>query len=438
VYGLCCIEITELSSLSWFYLTNIGFTNCVCSKKKYDPSLVILHLVFVPGARIFVKNLLISPSKMSLSNNESIVYQNMLKQASLLSLNLMAVKVTNHPSDFNSWCRELSDVCRNRVNRDLLDEEQHKPLKKLTELLASGISISQLRMAKISPWVLYAEFLTKQADVHALDERRRLLEYVAELTQGPLTAMIDEDRRVIGGKHTATHDPIVFNFDCEWFGGTKTNKAFHQLLDNNCAALDLALNHIPLTGEVSHADYQAFIKDYSQAFADINEKATLGPASRLLAMRRPDQFVVITTAKLDPLCQGLGIKRITNTDFVGYWSELIGTVRAMGWWSEEAPEDEEQLFLWKNRAILIDTLLYADETTATKSNYLKLLNKPSRAKAKGTSRRSKESAAALVDRVLSSQDVPDFIVAQRDSIVAQVESGKKIDDVISLLRKIFG
>ncbi|NRA55672.1 MAG: hypothetical protein HRU23_16150 [Gammaproteobacteria bacterium] len=385
-----------------------------------------------------MKNLLISPSKMSLSTNESIVYQNALKQAGLLSLNLLAVKVTNHPKDFNGWCRELIDVCRHRINRDLLDEEQHKPLKKLTELLIGGISISQLRMAKIAPWSFYADFLTKQAQVHALDERRLLLDYVATLTSNDLAGMIDEDRRVIAGKHTATHDPLVFNFDCEWFGSTKTNKAFHTILDNSPEAFDMALAHIPLTGEVNHSHYQAFINDFCQAFTAIDAKATLGPASRLLAMRRPDQFVAVTTTKLDHLCQGLGIKRLTTTNFAGYWSELIGTVRAMGWWDSAAPEAEDELFLWKNRAILLDILLYGDETTPEKSNYLKLLKKPSRAKSTGNSKRSKESAAALVDRVLSTEEMPDFIVAQRDSIVAQVESGKKIDDVISLLRKIFG
>ena len=68
-----------------------------------------------------MKTLLISPSKMSLSSNETVIYQNALKQAAELTLNLMAVKVTNHPTDFNSWCREVIDVCRHSVNRYLLD-----------------------------------------------------------------------------------------------------------------------------------------------------------------------------------------------------------------------------------------------------------------------------------------------------------------------------
>jgi hypothetical protein len=375
---------------------------------------------------------------MSLSSNESNIYQNALKQAGLLSLNLLAVKVTNHPSDFNSWCRELIDICRHRVNRDLLDDEQVKPLKKLTDLLACGISVSQLRMAKIAPWSFYRQFLVQQESVHSFEERQRLLDYVAALRCNPLSDMIDEDRRAIAGKHTATHDPLVFNFDCEWFGGTKGAKAFHAILDNNPQVLDLALSHIPLQGEVTKEAYQAFINDYCQAFEEANEKATLAPATRLLAMRRPDQFVVVTSAKMEHLCLGLEIKRLTTTDFNGYWSELIGTIRSMAWWTSEAPEAEDELFHWQNRALLIDLLLYADETTAAKSNYLKLLNKPTRAKSSGTSRRSKESAAVLVDRVLASNDMPDFIIAQRNSIVAQVESGKKIDDVISLLRKIFG
>ena len=385
-----------------------------------------------------MKTLLISPSKMSLSSNETVIYQNALKQAAELTLNLMAVKVTNHPTDFNSWCREGIDVCRHRVNRDLLDEHQKKPLKKLTELLASGISVSQLRMAGIAPWPFYAGFLTAQSEIQVLTERQRLLEYVAKLKTGSLQAMIDEDRLCYAGKHISSHDPMVFDFDCEWFGGTKTVKAFHQILKDSPQQLDQALAHIPLEGEVTQAHYEAFIADYVQAFALIEEKPTLGPASRLLAMRRPDQFIVITSTKLDPICQGLGVRRITNHDFDGYWSQIITAIRHMSWWKSALPEQEEEQFLWHHRAILVDMLLYADDTTAQKSNYLKLLNKPARAKTSGNTRRSKESAGALVDRVLASEDIEDFIKAQRDSIVAQVEAGKKIDDVITLLKKIFG
>ncbi|NRA60088.1 MAG: hypothetical protein HRU25_04095 [Psychrobium sp.] len=385
-----------------------------------------------------MKTLLISPSKMSLSDNETVVYQNALKQAELLSLNLMAVKVESEPSDFNAWCVEMIDICVNRVNRDLLEDDQVKPLKKLTDLLMSGISINQLRLAKVAPWPFYAKFMQKHATVNAFDERRRLLEYVANIKADGLKSLISEDRMAVAGKHTANHDPSIFNFDVEWFGSTKTAKVFHQLLDDNAQLFDTALAEIPLEGAVDKAHYDAFIALYVDVFKSIEEKALLGPATRLLAMRRPDQFVVVTSAKLDAYCQGLGLKRISNTDFAGYWKELITSIRQTSWWNSELPEIEEEQFFWHNRAILIDMLLYADETTALKSKYLKALSRPAKSRSTGGGKRSKESASALVDRVLASDEVPSFIAEHSNSNVAQVEAGKKIDDVISLLHKIFG
>ena len=69
-----------------------------------------------------MKKLLISPSKMALGEQESQIYQNILKQSTEISLNLMAVKVENHPEDFLGWCYELLDVAKNRINFDLLDD----------------------------------------------------------------------------------------------------------------------------------------------------------------------------------------------------------------------------------------------------------------------------------------------------------------------------
>ncbi|PKF57127.1 hypothetical protein CW748_07475 [Alteromonadales bacterium alter-6D02] len=378
---------------------------------------------------------------MSLSAHEAALYQNALKHVAELSLNLMAVKVTNHPSDFNGWCLELIDVCKNRINFDLLDDHQLKPLKKLTELLASGIGVSQFRMAGIAPWPFYVEFLTGQQTNHALEERLRLLNFIRGIKTQPLNSLIKEDRLAFVGKHTANHDPKVFDFDVEWFGATKGAKAFQQIIDTDASLIEQALEHIPLEGEVNREHYQAFVDDYSKAFTAINEKPLLYPATRLLAMRRPDQFVVLTSAKVDDICQGLGISKLSTTDFSGYWSGIVSAIRAMHWWRSEEPELEEEKALWHHRAILLDMLLYADEATAQKSNYLKLLNKPTRAKASGGSRtvkKTKESAEAMVDRVLADEEIPDFIKAQRDSIVAQVQAGKKIDEIIALLNKIFG
>lgn len=386
-----------------------------------------------------MRKLLTAPAKMSLSENEAVIYQNALKHVPEISLNLMAVKVENRPGDFSLWCRELADICLFKVNRELLDEAQLKPLKKLIDLMKLGVSISQLRMSCIAPWPFYVGFINDQAESHALDERCKLLTFIGKIKDTALADMINEDRLAFSGKHTNSHDTAVYNFDVEWFGGTKGAKAFHNVLAQYPELLDVALANIPLSGEVTRADYQAFIRDYKLAFDKIAEKATLAPATRLLAMRRPDQFVVLTSSTIDSLCQGIGIPRLTNKSFDDYWSSLIGSVRNTAWWRQSEPEDEQEQFIWQHRAIFIDMLLYADATTAANSNYLKLLNKPAKASASKTpGRRGKDTAAMLVDRALLADDIPEYIIAKRDSIVAEVAKGKKVEEVLSLMRMIFG
>ncbi|WP_246283038.1 hypothetical protein [Marinifaba aquimaris] len=380
---------------------------------------------------------------MNLSETESQIYQNILKPASELSLNLMAIKVTERPEQFLPWCQEFMRLCSEELNLDLLEAEQFPALKKLQTNLELAINYNQIKTLRIAPWPIFASFIQQQAELHALTERMALLDYVAQLKEKSLTELISEDLFVIAGKHTAKHEPSLYPFDLEWFGSTKSAKTFLSLLSDHDAEFDQALSHIPLTGDVSAQDYKNFVIAYHAIFAHhaAGEKVTLAPATRLLAMRRPDQFIALTNSKIETLCAGFDVAKFKNTDFDAYWSDLIESMRSMAWWRSNEPEDAEELKLWKNRAILVDCCLYADKQLAANSNYIRLRDKPKRASSAGsgtTARRSKASAQELVDRALASDDMPDAVKAQRDSIIRQVEGGKRVEDVISLLRTIFG
>jgi len=376
---------------------------------------------------------------MSLSANESAIYQKVLLEVAPLSLNLMAVKVTEHPDEFNGWCVQLLDICLHKINRDLMDEPQFKPLKKLIQLLSTGISISRFKIASISPWELYQHALLELSDNQAMDERIRLLNYIDKLNVTGLADLIQEDRLAFVGKHGSSHDPMIYDFDVQWFGNTKTAKGFHQILSVNPGAFDEAINSIPASGDVTKQDYEKFVEQFVMVMVNADEKPTLPVATRLLAMRRPDQFLAITSSKVDELCQGLAIPKLKMNGFDSYWSDVISNIRTMKWFNSEQPSDEQALVLWRNRVVLLDMLFWADEASALKSNYLQLLNKPAKKSGRATNvRRSKESATELVDRVLGFDETPDFIKDQRSSIISQVEAGKKIEDVINLLTKIFG
>ncbi|CAH9064386.1 hypothetical protein PSECIP111951_03337 [Pseudoalteromonas holothuriae] len=388
-----------------------------------------------------MKKLLISPSQMALGEQESQIYQNILKQATEISLNLMAVKVENHPEDFLQWCYELQDIAKNRLNFDLLDDHQLPTVKKLQDQLTSAISFLQLKTLRITPWPVLAAFVEQHSEVLALDEQLKLVTYLADKRTAALKEMIVEDRLAFSGKHAASLDPAVYNFDVEWFSSTKNAKGFHQLLADLPGAFDEALAHIPAQGDVTEQDYQQFMIAYFMAFNGSDEKPTLAPATRLLAMRRPDVFTPISNSKLDALCSALGITKLNNRDFERYWQDIVLTVHAMPWFKMPTPANELEQQLVDIKALLPCWFYYVDKSTSENSNYLKLLNKPKRTTSSGgkkTVRRGKESAEILVDRALSDESIPEHIRAKRDSIIAEVEKGRSVNETISLMRTIFG
>lgn len=399
--------------------------------------------MFLPSEKpSFMRKLLTSPNAMSLNNTEQTIYQNALSFVADISLNLMAVKVENHPEDFLNWCRELHKICAHDVNRDLLEPNQEKPLKKLQETLANGVSACQLKMARVIPWPMFTGFIEENSELHALPERLKLLDYIANIRDQNLADLIEEDRLALAGKHTAQHDISVYMFDVEWFASTRGAKTFQQLLKATPQSFDKALAHIPLEGEVHLDHYQNFVHAYKAIFAEHSdgEKAPLTAATRLLAMRRPDQFVALTSNKLDILSQGLGLVKLNNQSFDDYWHEMIASIRNTQWWRSDMPEDKVEQQLWKHRAILIDLFLFADTSLAANSNYIRMRDKPKKIKigvAKAV-KRSKESAEALVDKAFEADDIPEYILNMRSTIVNSVKDGKTVEQAITLMRNIFG
>ncbi|TMP10775.1 hypothetical protein CWC11_02385 [Pseudoalteromonas sp. S3178] len=387
-----------------------------------------------------MKKLLISPSKMALGEQESQIYQNILKQASELSLNLMAVKVESHPEDFLGWCYELLSASKDRINYDLLETPQLPVLKKLHDQLISAISFLQVKTLRVAPWPVVSMFVEQHKELIALEEQLRLTNYISTIRQQSLKEMIPEDLLTFSGKHTSALDPSTYNFDVEWFASTKSAKGFHQMLADLPGAFDDALSHIPLEGDVEQHDYQQFVVGYLSAFNATDEKPTLAPATRLLAMRRPDVFTPISNSRLDALCGALGITKLNNRDFERYWQDIVQSIHAMSWFKMASGSNELETQLVAIKALLPCFFYYADKNTADNSNYIKLLSKPKRSTSTTgkTQRRGKESAEILVDRALAADDIPEHIRTKRDSIISEVQKGRGVNETISLMRTIFG
>ncbi|QDP02082.1 hypothetical protein [Thalassotalea sp. PS06] len=388
-----------------------------------------------------MRQLLSSPVKMPLSGIENQIYQNALKYISEISLNLMAVKVENRPQDFLDWCIELNQLCEHGVNRNLLDEHQFRPLKKLQEILQQAISFGQLKMTRVTPWPMFAGFIEQSSELQSLEERLRLLAYIEQLNSQNLADMNEADRLAYAGKHTSAHSPEQYDFDVEWFASTKAAKTFHRLLAEYPSLFDQALAHIPLEGDITIADYNGFVSAYQRIFNEHGEgdKAPLAPATRLLAMRRPDQFVALTNSKMDSYSQAFAISKLNNQGFDTYWHELIASIRVSPWFSQPLAQGENEERLVKYRALFLDLFLFAKEDQAEQSNYLRMKNKPKKAASiPRAMKRSKESAAQIVDKAIEAEGMPEYLVNNRSSIISSVEQGKSVTQVIGLMKTIFG
>ena len=134
------------------------------------------------------------------------------------------------------------------------------------------------------------------------------------------------------------------------FLGRLTRLAAHceQHANNIAQAIDL----IPLVGDIKPTLYQQYFDTFTGGNKSSNPIAT---ATRLLAMKRPDQFVCVNNANKETLCKQFGIpSNRFNAD--SYWS-LIEEIRATPWFN--ADDDGSDLF--KYRVAMLDCLVYESE-----------------------------------------------------------------------------
>lgn len=382
-----------------------------------------------------------SPQDMRLSDVEEVQYEQILELVTEVSLNLMAVKVEERPDDFLAWCIALHKYVKFGINRDLLDAHLEKPLTKLIKLLSIAISAKQVKTSRITPWPFWVNFIQTEGNNQALSERLRLLKYISSIRLSKLADMSELERLAFAGKHLAAHDPANYDFDVELFNSTRGVKALHDVLVNEPSSLDVALECIPVDGEVAESDYRRFVEAYTNAFS---VKPNLFAATRLLSMRRPDIFISLNAAKVDPLCQGFGLVKLNAQDFGRYWVDVIEPIHRQPWFNSSIPSDEFEVELWQNRAVLFDLFFHAEDDLAVTSNFNKLKNKPLSSRATSSrstsprAKKTKESATEAVDRILADPELPSYLLDKRSSIIAEVTKGKSPTEVIALIRAIFG
>lgn len=152
-------------------------------------------------------------------------------------------------------------------------------------------------------------------------------------------------RRKIAGLFKSANPNFLLFGSMQWPG------FFKQAIKDNNEGISLALDEIPLDGDVSRDHYQRFADRFLKAF----KRSGMALASRLLAMKRPDTFVCVNNQNREGLVQAFRIS--LSRDAKAYW-DLVERVRACIWWKVPPPAAGDEREVWSARAAFLDALFY--------------------------------------------------------------------------------
>jgi hypothetical protein len=163
--------------------------------------------------------------------------------------------------------------------------------------------------------------------------------------RGRLAKMAPADRQFVGGTTS----------EGGWFGSMRGAGFFKQRLNDDPASLDTALNHIPLIGKLKQSHFDAFAAAFQW------ERAGVGTASRLLAMKRPDLFICIDSKNRSGIASAFGVSASSLQTFDGYWN-LMQRIWRCPWWRAPQPQQTLERRIWNARVALLDSIYYNVDT----------------------------------------------------------------------------
>jgi hypothetical protein len=129
---------------------------------------------------------------------------------------------------------------------------------------------------------------------------------------------------------------------------------FGTAINRNDQNLSASLDAIPSDGLVSQTDYEMFVERFKKTCPGSSEVAV---ATRLLSMKRPDNFVCLDGKNRPRLCKAFGIVQ-SGMSYARYWNEVIERVRDAVWWNTPRPSDSEEEEIWMGRTAFLDALYY--------------------------------------------------------------------------------
>jgi len=244
-----------------------------------------------------------------------------------------------------------------------------------TKLLTMSKSISQCLDFSWAQYNLQLQSLPKRyqlsASLKLLAEADRLLNQQADLLNSSVT-----ERMLLAG-YADLSTQKDYNFDIQNLGGVSGFASFKKLIKSDRTGLNKLMKIIPNTGVVDGWHYLQFIDTYQQWFTDNGYKqAYLLPVTRLLAMKRPDQFIPLNDETCPIICNAFTIKPLKKQDFKRYWDQIISRIHQTEWFKIFQPMDPSQLPFHRGRVAFFERMAIvpveiidnADFTTSNESD----------------------------------------------------------------------
>jgi HKD family nuclease len=174
-------------------------------------------------------------------------------------------------------------------------------------------------------WTTFVENV-KNAEYHSLKSRIGVLATSRELFQKSksFSELNENQRKFIAGIPNKLE--VEEGIDWAYFGSMKGAGIFKNRIKENDIGISKALDEIPFSGQITKTHYDRFLEHFTKVFSG-NYLIT---ASRLLAMKRPDIFVCLSSKNKSELCKNFGIIQ-ANLDYERYWTDIVLRIYDSEW-----------------------------------------------------------------------------------------------------------
>lgn len=199
----------------------------------------------------------------------------------------------------------------------------------------------------------WKEYIRKIKASRSMEERLLVIELAQRLfARGRHFAELSlEERKFIAG--IDNNLPEAENMDWGFFGSMVGAGTYKNRIIQNDPGLSLALDQIPLSGNITEHHYLNFVTHYRHVFPG-NYLAT---ATRLLAMKRPDIFYCFTSENKEGFCKDFNL-RPSAIKIDSYWEKVTMRIMDSIIWNSAPPVSLKERRVHSARAAFLDALYY--------------------------------------------------------------------------------